>query len=132
MSTTSEVYACYTIKICKNKPPKSFKQRWGAPVLHPPLTWEKYCKCITFDDVSFLAPLAVVSLPPNQQHRWMRIYKAMNKWIKIKCQMRSMLYILKFKVRQISYTLNIIRLQYSCAGRFKHIDKQTKQANQQR
>ena len=36
LSTTIKVYVCYTIKIQKNKPQKSFKQG-GAPVLDPPL-----------------------------------------------------------------------------------------------
>ena len=35
MMDTIKVYACYTVKIYKYKPPKNFKQG-GAPVLDPP------------------------------------------------------------------------------------------------
>ena len=36
----------------------------------------------------------------------------MNKWIHIKCQIKSKLNSRKFKGRQMSYTLNMIHLQY--------------------
>ena len=54
--------------------------------------------------------------PPNQEHHSMCIYLGIIKLIRIKRQFKSKLNSQKLKFRQISYTLNIIRLQYTFSG----------------
>ena len=56
--------------------------------------------------------------PPNQVHRLMCIYLGIIKLIRIKRQSKSTLNSQHLKFRQISYTLNIIRLQYCIQGHF--------------
>ena len=59
--------------------------------------------------------------PQNQEHRYMCIYLGIIKLIRIKRQFKSTLNSQTLKFRQISYTLNIIRLQYTIALIETHI-----------
>ena len=49
---------------------------------------------------------------PSAKFKYISNHAAINKWIWIKYQIKSTPVSRKFKVRQISYTPNIIRLQY--------------------
>ena len=80
----------------------------------------KYCKCITFGDVFFLAPLVVVSIRQIKQIAKCAFIKVhIIKLIRIKRQFKSRINSQKFKFHQISYTLNIIHLQYP----IRHVSK---------
>ena len=73
-----------------------------------PCVWEQNCLIIIYNGTVNVLHLAMYSFLPL----WRSYPSAKSKFIRIKRQFKSTLNSQNFKFCQISYTLNIIRLQY--------------------